>query len=243
MAYFQLLGTGPSTPITEGTGRNRRRRSSALLNNIASYVLIDATHDFAEQAAVALSVTDVVLTSASRDAAGGLGALDRWADRPINLVAPKALWAELKKKYGPFENLTHVGLAAYKPLEVGDVKITAFPLSDGTDDKASYGYRFETGRKCVTYASDFKQIPEASEAYFEDNDLLVVDGAGWDKDLPTHRGVLNHLTDYISRRNETLLFTNIGRSAPPHATATAAVQRVYHRAAVAFDFMKVPLGR
>jgi len=243
MAYFHILGTGPSTPITEGTGRNLRRRSSALLNNIASYVMIDATHDFAEQAAVALSVTDLVLTSASRDAAGGIGALDRWADRTINLAAPKELWAEVKKKHGPFAHIEHVRLDPYKALEIGDVKITAFPLSDGSDERASYGYRFETGRKCVTYASDFKRIPSASQAYFEDNDLLVVDGAGWDKDLPTHRGVLNHLTEYVSGRNEILLFTNIGRSAPPHATASAAVRRVYHRADVAYDFMKVPLGR
>ena len=243
MAYFHILGTGPSTPITDGTGRNRRRRSSALMNNIASYVLIDATHDFTEQAGVALSVTDVVLTSASRDAAGGLGALDRWADRAIRLPAPKKLWTELKKKYGPFDHIEHVRLDPRKPLEVGDVTITAFPLSDGSDEAASFGYRFETGRKCVTYASDFKQIPETSRVYFQDNDLLIVDGAGWDKDLPTHRGVLNHLTEYVSQRNEVLLFTNIGRSAPPHATASAAVRRVYHRADVAYDFMKVPLGR
>jgi phosphoribosyl 1,2-cyclic phosphodiesterase len=243
MAYFQILGTGPSTPITEGTGRNRRRRSSALMNNIASYVLIDATHDWSEQASVALSVTDVVLTSSSRDAAGGLGALDRWADRSIQLLAPKPLWSELKKKYGPFENIEHVRLDAGKPTVVGDLEITAFALSDGANVGASYGYRFESGRKCVTYASDFKEIPEASQRYFEDNDLLVVDGAGWDKDLPTHRGVLNHLTDYVTGRNEVLLFTNIGRSAPPHATASAAVRRVYHRADVAYDFQKVPLGR
>ena len=160
MAYFQILGTGPSTPITEATGRNLRRRSSAIMNNIASYVLIDATHDFEEQAAIALTVTDVVLTSASRDAAGGLGTLDKWSDRPISLLAPKPLWAELKKKYGPFTNITHANLKPHKAVETGDVTITAFPLSDGTVDGASYGYRFETKRKCVTYASDFKVIPE-----------------------------------------------------------------------------------
>ena len=243
MAYFQILGTGPSTPITEGTGRNRRRRSSGLMNNIASYVLVDATHDWSEQASVALSVTDVVVTSASRDAAGGLGALDRWTDRAIQLLAPKPLWAELKKKYGPFENIEHLRLTPGKPLAVGDVEVTAFALSDGTTVGASYGYRFKTGRKCVTYASDFKEIPDEALCYFRDNDLLVVDGAGWDKDLPTHRGVLNHLTDYVGGKNDVLLFTNIGRSAPPHATAAAAVRRVYHKADVAYDFLKVPLGR
>ena len=243
MAYFQILGTGPSTPITEATGRNRRRRSSAIMNNIASYVMIDATHDFEEQVAIALTVTDVVLTSSSRDAAGGLGNLDKWTDRPVNLLAPKPLWADIKKKYGPFENLTHVPLQPHKALDAGDLSVTAFPLSDGSDEGASYGYRFKTKRKCITYASDFKLIPEASTPYFQDNDLLVVDGAGWDKDLPTHRGVLNHLTSYVSERNAVLLFTNIGRSAPPHATASAAVRRIYHRADVAYDFMKVPLGR
>ena len=243
MAYFQILGTGPSTPITEGTGRNRRRRSSAIMNNIASYVLVDATHDFEEQAAIALTVTDVVVTSSSRDASGGLGALDRWTDRPINLLATKPLVSELKEKYGRFENISHVPLKPHKAVEAGDLSVTAFPLGDGDELGKTYGYRFQTKRKCVTYASDFKEIPEESALYFQDNDLLVVDGAGWDKDLPTHRGVLNHLTSYVSGQNAVLLFTNIGRAAPPHATASAAVRRVYHRADVAYDFMKVPLGR
>ena len=78
MAYFQFLGTGPSTPITDATGHNYRRRTSALVQHISTYVLIDATHDLEEQVEHALSVTHVVITNATRDAAGGLGNLDKW---------------------------------------------------------------------------------------------------------------------------------------------------------------------
>ena len=54
MAYFQFLGTGPSTPITDATGRNFRRRSSGLMQHIATYLLIDVTHDFDAQIEMAL---------------------------------------------------------------------------------------------------------------------------------------------------------------------------------------------
>lgn len=245
MAYFQILGTGPSTPITEGTGRNRRRRSSGLMQNISSYVLIDATHDFEEQAAIALSVTAVVVTSASRDAAGGLSALDKWADLPVELLAPPSLFEEISTRYGNFENINHVPITPLHPHKTGDLNVTAFEVHAGTgeDGRESYGYRFETGKRTVTYVSDFKDLPEGSERFLTDNELLIVDGGGWDRDLPTHRGVLNRLPSYADANNAMVLFTGIGRSAPPHAQASTAVKRVCHRADVAYDFMKIPLGR
>lgn len=245
MAYFQFLGTGPSTPITDAAGRNYRRRSSALMQNIATYVLVDCTHDFDEQIEAALSVTGVVVVNASRDAAGGLGKLDKWSEHPLPFLAPDDLWAEAVERYGPFTTLEHTPLVPGVALAFGDVEITAFALeSQATDgSRPNYGYHFDTGKKKVTYASDFKQIPDESQRFFRGNDILVVDAAGWDKDLPTHRGALNHLTDYVAGGNETIIFTDVGRSAPPHSLASQAVRRIYHRADVAFDFMKIPLGR
>ncbi len=245
MAYFQILGTGPSTPITEGTGRNVRRRSSAVFQNIATYILIDATHDLEEQIERALSVTAVVLSNPTRDAAGGLGKLDRWLDRDIPLVAPPRLYELLEQRYGPFDHLHHQPMEPLVPTVVGDVTVTALPLttSGGSNALPNYGYRFDTGKKRVAYASDVKIIPPESEPFLHDNDLLVIDGGGWARDLPTHRGALNHLHVYAGWGNQQLLFTNIGRSAPPHTQASAAVRSVSPRADVAFDFMKIPLGR
>lgn len=245
MAYFQFLGTGPSTPITDGTGRNYRRRSSALAQHISSYILIDVTHDFDEQIERALSVTGVVCTNPSRDAAGGLGNLDRWVDSPIPLFAPDDLAKELVARYGPFQKLAVTRLEPGVPTAAGDLTITAFQVETSSGDNAlpTYGYQFNNGKKKVTYASDVKVIPIASEPYFHDNELLVVDAAGWDKDLPTHRGALNHLADYIAWGNDHVIFTHVGRAAPPHTVASSAVRRVSHKADVAYDFMKIPLGR
>jgi phosphoribosyl 1,2-cyclic phosphodiesterase len=245
MAYFQFLGTGPSTPITDATGRNYRRRSSALMHHIATYVLIDATHDFDEQVEMALSVTAVVVTNGSRDAAGGLGKLDRWTDQRVPLYAPDALWQEVFERYGPFEHIDHVPIAELEPVTVGDLTMVAFPVetTPGEDARPNYGYHFDTGKKRVTYASDVKLIPDPSLSFFQGNDVLAIDGAGWDKDLPTHRGVLNHLPEYVAQDNGQVLFTDIGRSAPPHTQASTTVRRMYHRGDVAYDFMKIPLGR
>ncbi|MFT7580896.1 MAG: phosphoribosyl 1,2-cyclic phosphodiesterase [Myxococcota bacterium] len=245
MAYFQILGTGPSTPITDAAGRNRRIRSSALMQHISTYVLIDVTHDFEEQVERALSVTAVVVTNASRDAAGGLGNLDRWLDTEIPFYCPADLWAEVLRRYGPFTNLKHKLLEDGVPAVESDLEVTAFSVVTSAGKKATptYGYHFSNGKKSVVYASDVKHIPETSAGYFENNDLLVVDAAGWDKDLPTHRGALNHLHDYVAAENARIVFTHIGRAAPPHTTATAAVRRISPKAEVAYDFMKIPLGR
>lgn len=245
MAYFQFLGTGPSTPITDATGRNYRRRSSALMHHIATYLLVDATHDFDEQVERALSVTCCVLTNASRDAAGGLGSLDRWAEEEVIVYATADLWAEVIERYGPFQHLRHVPIEEYVAKDVGDLLVTAFPLetTPGDDARSNYGYHFDTGKKKVTYASDMKHIPERALPYFRGNDLLVADAAGWDKDLPTHRGALNHVAEYVAGQNDQILFTDIGRSAPPHTVASQQVRRVFHKADVAYDFMKIPLGR
>lgn len=245
MAYFQFLGTGPSTPITDATGRNYRRRTSALAQHISTWILIDATHDFEEQVEHALSVTGVVLTNASRDAAGGLGNLDKWLESKTPLFAPEPLWQELVTRYGPFQKLVHHKIQLAKPFTATDLEVVCFPVetSTGAAAQPTYGYRFDNGKKKVCYASDVKVIPAESEIYFKNNDLLVVDAAGWDKDLPTHRGALNHLSSYIGWGNDMVVFTHIGRAAPPHTLASAAIKKMSHRADVAYDFMKVPLGR
>ena len=245
MAYFQFLGTGPSTPITDATGRNYRRRSSGLMQHIATYALIDVTHDFEEQVDRALTVTAAMVTNGSRDAAGGLTTLDRWTEHPVDLLVTAELWAELEERYGPFEKLRHEPLKVGAPREVGDLHLTAFELPSGASDsgRANYGYHFDTGKRKVTYASDFKDIPEQSERFFRGNDLLIVDAAGWDKDLPTHRGALNHLPEYIAGDNERVVFTHLGRSAPPHSLAENTIKQLASSAAVAYDFMKIPLGR
>lgn len=245
MAYFQFLGTGPSTPLTEATGRNYRRRSSGLMQHIATYLMVDVTHDFSEQVDMALSVTHAAVTNASRDAAGGLGNLDRWTEHPVPLCVPQKLYEEVVARYGPFEKLPHIDTPPLTPVEVGDLTITAFPVetTPGPDATPTYGYRFNNGRKTICYVSDLKHLPEESSPYLRDNDLLVVDSAGWDKDLPTHRGALNHVHDYVAWNNAQILFTDVGRSAPPHTMASGVIRRLSHKADVAYDFLKVPLGR
>ncbi|HRE92318.1 MAG TPA: MBL fold metallo-hydrolase [Myxococcota bacterium] len=245
MAYFQILGTGPSTPITDGTGRNYRRRTAALCQHISTWVLIDATHDFEEQAEHAVSVTAVCLTGGSRDAAGGLGNLDKWLETKTPLYAPDDLWEEVSGRYGPFNKLEHKRLVINKATTVGDLSVLAFKVETtaGAAAAPTYGYRFDNGKKKVSYASDVKVIPPESLPFFKNNDLLVVDGAGWDKDLPTHRGALNHLSTYIEWGNQHVVFTHIGRAAPPHTLAAASIKRMSHKADLAYDFMKIPLGR
>ena len=245
MAYFQFLGTGPSTPILDASGRNVRRRSAALMQHISTYILLDVTHDFEEQVERALSVTGLVVTNPSRDAAGGIGNLDRWIDNELAVYAPDDLWAELERRYGPFTHLRQAACEPGQTVTAGDLELTPFRVftARGKKPPPTYGYLLDNGKKRICYASDVKFIPEESEPFFKGNDLLVVDAAGWDKDLPTHRGALNHLHEYVAWENTSIVFTHIGRSAPPHTQANSVVRGMSNTAQVAYDFMKLPLGR
>ena len=44
------------------------------------------------------------------------------------LYAPADLWAEVARRYGPFDQLVQVPLTPHTPCEVGDLSLTAFPL-------------------------------------------------------------------------------------------------------------------
>jgi metal-dependent hydrolase (beta-lactamase superfamily II) len=75
-----FLGTGAAGG-TPGRGRSARRESSLLVQDSATRLLIDATHDFENQAARLDRIDAVLLTHGHRDASGGLPALRSWSRR------------------------------------------------------------------------------------------------------------------------------------------------------------------
>ncbi len=245
MAYFQFLGTGPVESPTQGVGRNLRRPASALLHHISTYLLFDATSAVAEQAEQALSVTHVALTGLQKPRHAGLVELDAWLEMPAVLLVPGAVPAELARRAGALKRFELQPLPLLTPTPISDITLTAFPLREGSAKApdAVVGYHVDTGKKKITYAPSFGEVPPESDAFFANNDLLVVDGRGFARDTPGHVGALPRIADWLSRGNETLIFTDLDPDCPPHTQAQAQVRRGSHHADLAFDFMKAPLGR
>jgi phosphoribosyl 1,2-cyclic phosphodiesterase len=181
----------------------------------------------------------IALTHRHRDAAGGLLGLARFPSfSPTLWVPPK------ERKY--FVRLSMRGWdvrnwKAHKLFLRQPLKVLAFPVIHVPRSTFStWGFRIQADGKTVTYASDFKSIPPASRKYFQKNDLLIVDGAGWQHDLATHRGILNHARAYAAQ-NKRVLFTQIGRLVPPHNQANRILQKICPRAALAYDGLRIKL--
>lgn len=241
MAYFQFLGSGPLAATPEGTGRNFRRPASAILHHISTYLLFDTTVCATEQADQALSVTHIVFTGFARDHTRGLADLDAWLEAPVVVLAPPGQLDGLKR-LGPFRRLQFEPLELNSPTTVSDITVTAFSLGI-TGPNAVLGYHIDTGKKRITYAPAFAALPDDVTPHFSTNDLLIVDGGGWDKDTAQHVGALNQLPGWLEKANEAVVFTGITSSAPPHTLAVSSVRRISHRADIGYDFMKFPLGR
>ncbi len=255
MAYFQLLGTGAAPePDPAAEGRNRRLPASALAHHIGTWLLLDVTPAIAEQAELALSVTHVALTDPRPEVVlPHLKALDAWLDAPATLLLAKGTASPFSSAARSFRQLTTVLLSPETPTVVGDLTVTALALDAGASP-GRWAFALDTGKKRVLYAPGLFEVPERVSAWFTGNDLLVVDGYGWDADvspgtaadgadLRGHAGVLNRLVSWLDLRNASVLFTNLGPRTPPHAQASTAVRRSSHRADVGFDQQKIPLGR
>lgn len=235
-----FLGTGPSRPI-RARGRSHRLQSAALVETGGGRLLLDAGPSIVRQlrhAGIAM-VDAVALTHRHADAAGGLASLDRYLPRavPVYVGPGERPW------YRParFRHLVVREFRHQAPFLRGPLTATAFLVHHANDPRRfpTHGFRLRAERMRVTYASDLKDVPAWSRRFLRGNDLLVVDGAGWTRDLPNHRGILNHVRGYLQAGNRRILFTQIGRPVPRHEAANRLLRRVASRAALAYDGMVV----
>lgn len=235
-----FLGTGPSRPIG-APGRSARRQTSTLFAEGGFRLLCDAGPSILNQLRRfrVPRVDAVALTHAHADAAGGLRALDRFVTAPVPVFVGPGVRERLRPDR--FQNLIVTTVSLGEPFLTCPFVVKAFPVLHASDPQRfpTVGFHFRVGPHRVTYASDVKGVPPASRRYIRGNNLLIVDGAGWTKDLPNHRGVLNHVTDYLQAGNRRILFTHIGRPVPRHEAANRLLHRVTPRAALAYDGLRL----
>jgi hypothetical protein len=217
-------------------------------------LLLDATSAVLEQAELALSVTHVALTDPRPELAlPHLKALDGWLEAPATLILPKGTASPFSSAARSYGRLSTAIIPPETPTVVDDLTVTALPIDEGVSP-GRWAFALDTGKKRVMYAPNLREVPARLASWFSGNDLLVVDGFGWDSDaapggsLPGadprgNAGALNHLVRWLDLRNESVLFTHLGPRTPPHAQASTTVRRSSHKADVGFDQQKIPLGR
>lgn len=235
-----LLGTGASGG-TPGTGRSRRRESSALLSDGVS-VLIDVTRDFDAQAGAIKAIDAVLLTHAHRDATGGIARLLRWlaarGDDPPALYAHAETIAAIRRRQARLDDLRPVAIMAGRPFRLGPLTACAVEVPHARDTP-TYAWRVSDGARTVVYASDVARLTPELRRVVDGAAVLVIDGAMWKRTLYSHLRIDRAVPELCRWRVDRIVLTQIGASAPPHAQLAHEVTALCMRAMPGFDGLEL----
>jgi len=207
--------------------RNRRSRSSIIVEHQGFSLLVDTTPDLREQflKANAKRPDAVIWTHEHADHCHGIDDLRPfcfYGGDPIPGFARLRTQNELTLRFA-FAFAGHQGYPPYLTVDpLGDVTrfgpLTVFvkDLPHGKIDTA--GLRFECSGRSLTYTTDFHTLPAEAEALVADTDVWIVDAArhrphpthphlamtlGWIEKLRPPRSILTHMDqsmDYAALR-------------------------------------------
>jgi phosphoribosyl 1,2-cyclic phosphodiesterase len=210
-----FLGTGPSEPIVERSGKSNRKSTTTLIEYKGKSYLIDTPPDLDPKT----NFDYLLFTHMHFDAFDGF---DKVKGRKFTLGLPSNIDKKFEKeeKKGPWEKKT---LKIDREKEFGDLTVTPFDITHDIVYKfPTVGYRivFKDGFVLV-YVTDILKIPQKSEQFFEKIDLLIIGGTGWNADLSTHIGIWTFL-DLVKEKKwniKKIYFTHIGRPVPDYQEA------------------------
>lgn len=198
-----FLGTGGSfgTPVIgcqcavckSGDPKDRRLRSSALVETATTRLLIDCGPDFRQQALNVpfRKIDGVLLTHSHYDHVGGIDDLRPFCKfGDIDIYADKFTAANLrrsipycfdKEKYPGVPNINLIEAEAHKPMRIGDIDI--MPIEVMHDRLPILGYRF--GR--LAYITDMKTIDDGELGNLEGVEVLVVNALRFERPHHSHQ--------------------------------------------------------
>ncbi|MBQ3241295.1 MAG: MBL fold metallo-hydrolase [Akkermansia sp.] len=198
MMKVVFLGSGTSTGVPvigcecavckSENPRNKRLRSSVLVQSNTTTLLVDSCPDLREQALRhrLTAIDGVIYTHEHLDHTAGFDEMRAFCWRRterLPLYAGTACLAQLRNMFGwAFsESNTYQGYIrpaahdhAGDSFVIGDIAVTPVPVIHATVE--TYGYVFRSGGKSFGYVPDIQELPESSRPLLEGLDALAMDG-------------------------------------------------------------------
>lgn len=214
-----ILGCGPSAGVpvvgcacavcTSRQKRNRRLRSSIVVSEGETQVLVDSAPDLREQLlANKINRLDAVIyTHSHADHLHGLDdlrSINHLTNRALPAYGDEATLAELRNRFGyAFNNPGPRNGFWYQPklearpirgpFSVGGLDIQPFPQSHGVMRDSTVGFRFGD----FAYSTDVKEIPEEGFQALEGIQVWLVDCLS-ERPNPAHSD-LKQTLEWIAR--------------------------------------------
>lgn len=200
-----VLGSGTSTGVptvacecatcTSADPRDKRLRTSLMIESEQTRVVIDTSSDFRQQmlAHNVLEIDGVIYTHHHFDHIGGFDDLRPYAfrnGRSVDVYAMSqtadVLRSTFPYAFGLVESTgasvpnVDVHVIDDQPFLIGDIEFTPIPMRHGPRMRVN-GYRVGS----FAYCTDTNFIPESSLELLRGLDVLILDGLRWEAH-PTH---------------------------------------------------------
>ena len=138
-----------------------------------------------------------------------------------------------------YRRLEHCRLrvtTAGRTRRVGSLALRAVTVPHSRDPRfPTYAWRVSTATRSVVYASDVAYLTPELERFCAGATVLVLDGAMWRRRLFSHLTIDEALPTACAWSVDSIVLTQIGRSAPPHEELQPLIAGLCPKARAAYD--------
>ncbi|MGZ4248745.1 MAG: MBL fold metallo-hydrolase [Solirubrobacteraceae bacterium] len=146
----------------------------------------------------------------------------------------------MRKRYRRLEHCRFHIVASGEARRVGCVSVSAVSVPHARDPRfETFAWCLATGTRRLVYASDVACLTPELERLCAGAALLVLDGAMWRRRLFSHLTIDRSLPTVCSWAVDSIMLTQIGRTAPPHPQLQRELTALCARARPAHDGLEV----